>query len=79
MLNGHRNKSGHFNRSDRRTWAVKIPPEVVEPSLQKFWSEKYRFNISILGLNKTKARAWATRAVIVKVQTTEIELGCLSV
>jgi len=78
MLNGHghRHKSGHLSRSDRRTTAVEIPPEVDEPSLQKFWSEKYRFNISTLGLNKAKARAWATRAVKVKVQTTGMELEC---
>lgn len=72
MLNGHR--TTHTTRS-KRALAVQFPPEVelVEPSLQKFWSEKYFFSVSTLRLNKEKARAWATRAVRVKLQMAESE------
>jgi hypothetical protein len=68
-------KSGHAQRGTRRTQPVAMPlaVEFTDPSLQRLWSEKYRFNISTLRLSKEKARAWATRAVKVKLQMTESE------
>jgi hypothetical protein len=79
MLNsGHREKSVQPGNLVRRTSAqAETPPaEVDDAGLSKFWTEKYRFNLSKLRLNKEKARAWATRAVRVKLETANMEVMC---
>ena len=76
MLNGHQRLNHRAGR--RSAHSSESPPdEVGEPGLRKFWTEKYRFNIATLGLNRVKAREWATRAVRVKIQMLEIEVACL--
>jgi hypothetical protein len=64
-----------LSRRRVRKVAVESPPDAItEPSLQKFWLEKFRFNVSKLRLDKDRARAWATRAVLVKVSMIKTEL-----
>lgn len=66
----HTHKDDQSNRSgQRRSGAVTPPVELVEPDQRRFWIEKYRFNVSRLGLNDQKAREWADRAVRVKMET----------
>ena len=75
MTHGHQNHRA--GRIVRQTVTVATPPvQIVEPSLQKFWSEKYLFSIQTLGLKRSTARDWATRAVRVKLETTELEFNC---
>jgi hypothetical protein len=42
---------------------IKNCPFLVEHGYDRFWLEKYKFNISKLHLKKEKAEEWATRAV----------------